>query len=166
MEFKQSLLDYIGGALKTANETISLAESVTAGYLQFSFSKMKGASEFFKGGLTAYTLEEKVRLLKVDEVEARRRNCVSKQMADEMALHIAQLFNTDWGISVTGYATPVEESDQKIFAYYSFAYRKEVILSRKLELHHKTDSTAAQQYYAEFILGCFKCELNQMIILK
>lgn len=166
MEFKQSLLNYIGGALKDANESVSVAESVTAGFLQFSFSQMKDASDFFKGGITAYTLEEKVKLLKVDEREARRCNCVSKKIADQMALHVAELFGTDWGISVTGYATPVEESDHKIFAYFSFAYKNEVVLSKKLELHHKTHALAAQQYYAEFILGCFKCELNQIIILK
>ncbi|MBW7676364.1 CinA family protein [Chryseobacterium chendengshani] len=166
MEFKQSLLNYIGGALKNANESVAMAESVTAGYLQFSFSQMKDASDFFKGGMTVYTLEEKVKLLKVNEQEARSCNCVSQQIADEMALHVAELFGTDWGISITGYATPVEESDQKIFAYFSFAYRNEVVLSKKLELHHKTPPSTAQQYYAEFILGCFKCELNQIIILK
>ena len=85
MEFKQSLLNYIGGALKDAKESVSVAESVTAGYLQFSFSQMKDASDFFKGGITAYTLEEKVKLLKVDEQEARRCDCVSKKIADEMA---------------------------------------------------------------------------------
>ncbi|WBX97830.1 CinA family protein [Chryseobacterium gambrini] len=166
MEIKQSLLDYIGEALKTVQESVSVAESVTAGYLQFSFSQMKDASTFFKGGITAYTLEEKVKLLKVNKEEAESCDCVSKQIAEEMAVHVADLFNTDWGISVTGYARPVEESDQKIFAYFSFAYKSEVILSKKLELSPKTNAMTAQKYYSEFILGCFKCELNQMIILK
>lgn len=166
MEIKQSLLDYIGEALKTVEESVSVAESVTAGYLQFSFSQMKEASTFFKGGITAYTLEEKVKLLRVNKEEAESCDCVSPQIAEEMAVHVADLFNTDWGISVTGYASPVEESDQKIFAYFSFAYKSEVILSKKLELHSKTNATTAQKYYSEFILGCFKCELNQMIILK
>lgn len=166
MEFNQSLLDYIGGALKDAYESVSLAESVTAGCLQFSFFQMKDASLFFKGGITAYTLEEKVKLLNVNEEEAKKCDCISKEIADEMAINVAELFCTDWGISVTGYATPVKESDHKIFAHFSFAYKNEIILSKKLELHHKTDATTAQLYYAEFILGCFKCELNQIIILK
>jgi PncC family amidohydrolase len=166
MEFKQSLLDYIAGALKSAKESVSVAESVTAGFLQFSFSQMEEASAFFKGGITAYTLEEKVKFLKIDRQEAEKCDCVSQKIADEMALNVTKLFNTDWGIAVTGYATPVEESDQKIFAYFSFVYKNEVISSRMLELHHKTKADAAQIYYAEFILGCFKCELNQMILLK
>lgn len=164
MEFKKSLLDDIGGILKSVNETVSLAESVTSGCLQFSFSQMEKASDFFKGGITAYTIEQKVNLLKVDEQEAQRCNCVSEKIAEQMALHVAQLFGTDWGIAVTGYATPVEESDYKIFAYFSFAYKNEIILSKKLELYSISDPVAAQMYYTEFILGCFKCELNQLII--
>lgn len=166
MEFMQSLLDYIGEALRDADESVSVAESVTSGCLQFSFSQMKEASEFFKGGITAYTLEEKLKLLNIDEEKARKCNCVSKEMAEAMSLNVAKLFNADWGISITGYATPVKESDEKIFAHFSFAYKNEIVLSKKLELHYKTEASTAQLYYAEFILGCFKCQLNQMIILK
>lgn len=166
MEFRQSLLDYISEALKTAQESVSVAESVTSGCLQFAFSQMKEASDFFKGGMTAYTLEEKVKFLNIDEKKAKQCDCVSQDIAEDMALNVAKLFNTNWGIAITGYATPVEQSDQKIFAYFSFVYNNEVVVSKKLELHHKTEASAAQQYYAEFILGCFKCELNQMIILN
>ena len=166
MEFQHSLLDYISRSLKSTHETVSVAESVTSGYLQFSFSQMKDASEFFKGGITAYTLEEKLNLLNVNKEEAEKCDCVSQEIAEEMALQVTKLFNTDWGIAITGYATPVPESEFKIFAYFSFVYKNEVILSKKLELHHKTDALAAQVYYTEFILGCFKCELNQLLILK
>ncbi|MDF2932807.1 MAG: damage-inducible protein CinA [Chryseobacterium sp.] len=72
MEFQHSLLDYISRSLKSTHETVSVAESVTSGYLQFSFSQMKDASEFFKGGITAYTLEEKVNLLNVNKEEAEK----------------------------------------------------------------------------------------------
>ena len=166
MEFQHSLLDYISRSLKSTHETVSVAESVTSGYLQFSFSQMKDASEFFKGGITAYTLEEKVNLLNDNKEEAEKCDCVSQEIAEKMALQVTKSFNTDWGIAITGYATPVPESEFKIFAYFSFVYKNEVILSKKLELHHKTEALAAQVYYTEFILGCFKGELNQLLILK
>ncbi|MFP3631615.1 CinA family protein, partial [Burkholderia sp. SIMBA_045] len=126
--------------LKSTHETVSVAESVTSGYLQFSFSQMKDASEFFKGGITAYTLEEKVYLLNVNKEEAEKCDCVSQEIAEKMALQVTKSFNTDWGIAITGYATPVPESEFKIFAYFSFVYKNEVILSKKLELHHKTEA--------------------------
>jgi nicotinamide mononucleotide (NMN) deamidase PncC len=53
---------------------------------------MKVASKFFKGGMTAYTLEEKVHLLKVDQAEAWYCDCVSPNIAESMAVNVAQLF--------------------------------------------------------------------------
>ncbi len=152
MKFQHSLLNEISRSLKNTHESISVAESVTSGYLQFSFSQMKDASEFYKGGLTAYTLEEKVNLLNVDKTEAEKVDCVSQNIADQMAFNVAKLFNSDWGIAVTGYATPVAESQFKIFAYFTIVFKNKVIVAEKIELDDKTDALTAQIYYAEFIL--------------
>jgi len=157
----ENLYNHIGEYLLTANETVSTAESVTSGLLQFSFSQMKDASKFFKGGLTAYTLEEKVSLLKVDQAEAWYCDCVSPNIADSMAVNISKLFKTDWSIAVTGYATPVEESKEELYAFFSIAYKGDIVLSQKLELHSRTQSINAQLYYSEFILSCFKLELEK-----
>lgn len=157
----QNLFEYIGNYLLEEEETISLAESVTSGFLQFSFSQMKDASQFFKGGITAYTLEQKVELLQVDEAEAASCDCVSPNIAETMALNVAKTFKTDWSIAVTGYATPVPESNQKLYAYFSIVYRGQVILSEKLDLHSRTKQVNAQLYYTEFILGCLKLELDK-----
>jgi nicotinamide-nucleotide amidase len=166
MEFQENLLNYISEALVTTNETISIAESVTSGLLQLSFSQMPNASMFYKGGVTAYALEQKVKLLNVDYEEANLCDCVSENIAETMAINVAKLFETDWSIAVTGYATPIRNSAHKIFSYYSFAYKDEIILSKKLELHPKTQALEAQKYYTEFILGCFKSEINKLLILK
>jgi len=157
----QNLFEYIGNYLLEVEETVSVAESVSSGFLQFSFSQMKDASKFFKGGITAYTLDEKVRLLNVDEAEAASCDCVSPNIAETMALNIAKSFKTDWSIAVTGYATPVPESNQKLYAYFSIVYKGQVILSEKLDLHSRTKQVNAQLYYTEFILGCFKLELDK-----
>lgn len=102
MNLRNDLLEFTGNYFQTTKETISVAESVTAGFLQFSFSQIKDASTFFKGGITAYTLEEKVRFLKVDRKEAEENDCVSQNIADTMALNVTDLFHTDWGIAITG----------------------------------------------------------------
>jgi nicotinamide-nucleotide amidase len=166
MEFQQNLLEYISRSLLTTGETISVAESVTSGLLQLAFSQMPNATLFYKGGLTAYTLPKKVKLLNVDEEEAQLYDCVSENIVETMALNIAKLYNTNWSIATTGYCTPVRESSYKIFSYFSFSYNGEIILSKRLELHPKTEALDAQLYYTEFILGCFKSELNQLLILK
>ncbi|UZT98392.1 nicotinamide-nucleotide amidohydrolase family protein [Chryseobacterium fluminis] len=166
MEFQKNLLNYISQSLLTSGETISIVESVTSGCLQLAFSQMPNASLFYKGGMTAYTLPEKVRLLKVDRTEAEQCDCVSENIAETMALNASKLFESDWAIATTGYCTPIRNSLYRIFAYFSFAYKGEIILTKKLELHPKTQALNAQIYYTEFILGCFKSEMNQMLILK
>jgi len=166
MEFQKNILEYISQSLLTTNETVSVVESVTSGCLQVAFSQMPDASLFYKGGMTAYMLPEKVRLLNVDEEEAEECDCVSENIAQTMALQAAKLFKSDWSIATTGYSTPTKESDYKIFAYFSFSYKGEVILTKKLELHHKTQAINAQLYYTEFILGCFKSEMNRLLILQ
>ncbi|AZA85521.1 nicotinamide-nucleotide amidohydrolase family protein [Chryseobacterium shandongense] len=157
----QNLFKYIGNYLLEIDETIAVAESVTSGFLQFSFSQMKDASKFYKGGITAYTPDEKVRLLQVDESEALACDCVSPNIAETMALNISKIFKTDWSIAVTGYATPVTESKNKLYAYFAIVYKGQVILSEKLDLHSRTKQVNAQLYYTEFILGCFKLELDK-----
>jgi len=150
----------------TIDETISVAESVTSGCLQLAFSQMPNASMFYKGGITAYSLSEKVRLLKVSRQEAEECDCVSENIAETMALNVAKLYESDWSIATTGYCTPTRNSGYKIFAYFSFSYKGEIVLTKKLELHPKTQALNAQMYYTEFILGCFKSELNRLLILK
>lgn len=157
----ENLLISIGEQILSVNESICLAESVTSGFLQFSFSQMKDASKFFMGGITAYTLEEKVNLLQVDQDEALYCDCVSPNIADTMAINVARLFKTDWSIAVTGYATPVEESKEKLYAFFSISYKDQIVLSEKLDLHSRTKPINAQLYYSEFILKCFKLELEK-----
>lgn len=166
MDFQQNLLEYISQSLMTIGESISIAESVTSGCLQLAFSQMPNASMFYKGGMTTYSLPEKVRLLKVNRREAEECDCVSGNIAEAMALNVAKLYESDWAIATTGYCTPSRNSDYKIFAYFSFSYKGEIILTKKLELHPKTQALNAQLYYTEFILGCFKSELNRLLILK
>lgn len=161
MEFPKSLLEKISYSLKEKNESIAIAESVTSGFLQLALSQMPSAQEFFKGGITAYTIEEKVELLNIDFAEAKAVNCVSRNISEMMALNVAPLFKADWSIATTGYATPVEESDNEIFAYYCITFKGTVIRSDKIELHPMTKALDAQKYFMEYILGCLSCELNR-----
>lgn len=127
MEFHKNLLEYISQSLMTADETIAVAESVTSGCLQLALSQMPNASQVYKGGMTAYTLPMKVKLLNVDKEESEACDCVSEKIAETMA----------------------------------FYYKGKIIYTNTLELHPKTQALNAQLYYTEFILGCFKTEINK-----
>lgn len=94
--------------LRLPRRTLAVAESVTAGHVQSRVAAISGASEFFLGGITAYTLDEKVRHLGVDRAAAARVNCVSAEVAEQMARGVCRLFEADIGLATTGYAEPAD----------------------------------------------------------
>lgn len=61
-----------------ANETVAVAESVTAGLLQLAFSSADFATKYFQGGITVYNIGQKSRHLLIDPIHAIECNCVSK----------------------------------------------------------------------------------------
>ena len=136
--------------LKKKN-TIAVAESVTSGLLQFAFSAMPDGAKFFEGGVTAYNLGQKSRQLNVNPISAIEVDCVSQAVANQMALHAAKLFTSNWSIGVTGYASPSRQSGQKLFAYYSIVYNGRVKARGKLNAK-SGEPTTVQQYYATTIL--------------
>jgi nicotinamide-nucleotide amidase len=94
--------------------TLAVAESLTAGHVQARIAAVSGASNYFRGGVTAYTLEQKVKLLGVNRAHARRVDCVSQRVAVEMAFGAAQLFGADLAVATTGYAEPDRAAGIKV----------------------------------------------------
>jgi nicotinamide-nucleotide amidase len=86
--------------------TLAVAESITCGRVQAAIGASSGASEFFLGGLTAYTIAQKVRHLGVDRGRAERVNAVSPAIAAQMARGAAAFFRSDLALATTGYAEP------------------------------------------------------------
>lgn len=84
--------------------TLAVAESVTCGQVQARLGAVSGASNYFLGGITAYSLEQKVKHLRVNRAAARRVDCVSQRVAVEMAQGAALLFGADMAVATTGYA--------------------------------------------------------------
>jgi nicotinamide-nucleotide amidase len=88
------------------NLTIATAESCTGGSIGSRITSIAGASEIFKGGITAYSNEAKIALLKVESEDIAQYGAVSKQVACAMAKGAAQVLNTDIAVSTTGIAGP------------------------------------------------------------
>lgn len=105
--------------------TLAVAESLTSGRVQARVGEVSGASEFFLGGITAYSLEQKVRHLGVDRAAARRVNCVSAAVAAQMARGVCRLFGSDLGLATTGYAEPSPADGVAApFAWWAVAFRR------------------------------------------
>ena len=143
--FKEEVLQDLGKQLIARKETIAVAESVTSGAIQLAISTIMEASKFFQGGMTAYNIGQKYAHLKVEPIHAQQVNCVSEQVAEQMALNVSVLFNSDWGLGITGYGTPVPESDDQVFAFYAIAFRGEIRKAGKM--NPSLDETLNLQLY-------------------
>jgi nicotinamide-nucleotide amidase len=132
--------------------SIGVAESVTAGYLQFTLSQMPNAMSIFNGGLTAYNVGQKVKHLGLDYNQGMRDNCVSEAIAGLMATEACKLFNSTLGIGITGYASLVpEENVSQLYAFMAIAMNGKIVHS--YQLHSKENSAAeAQKDYVQQVI--------------
>jgi len=88
MEISKEILGLVSDihdSLRARGETLSTAESLTAGGLSNALTIVPGASDVFLGSLTAYRPEIKVSHLGVEESVIAERTVVSEEVAIEMA---------------------------------------------------------------------------------
>jgi PncC family amidohydrolase len=130
--FDNKKLTTIHNLLYRKQETIAVAESVTSGLLQLTLAQAEKAAEFFQGGICVYNLGQKCRHLAVEPIHAQAVDCVSEKVSQEMAINACRLFTSDWGIGITGYATPVPESGGKLFAFYAIARKGKIVYKSKI----------------------------------
>ncbi len=148
-------LNRIKKILIRQRETVSVAESVTAGIIQTALASAVDASKFFHGGITVYNLGQKARHLHINSIHAEDCNCVSTQVEQEMASNVCRLFASDWGIGVTGYATiDPDIKNKQPFAHFSIAYKCKIIKSGILK-HDEGDPSLIQYFYVSEILKTF-----------
>lgn len=148
------LLKDISRKILKDKKTVAVAESVTAGLLQFMFSNMPDAAKFFQGGITPYNLGQKTKHLDIEPLHASSVNCVSEQVAMEMARGASWYFNSDWSIAISGYATPDPDGDGELFAYYAICFQDELVIHGKI-VPENSDPTEVQYEYAQKVLKEF-----------
>lgn len=98
--------------------TISAAESVTGGLISSIITDTPGSSKFFLGSVISYSDYSKAKLLKIDESTLKKYGAVSEPVCLEMAKKVKKIFNSDFSLSVTGYAGPEAEDKNKLGLIY------------------------------------------------
>jgi nicotinamide-nucleotide amidase len=93
-------------SLEARGETLSVAESITAGGLGSAITSMPGASQVFLGGVIAYSNDVKINILGIDGALIDKYSVVSEEVAIAMADAVRAKFGTTWGIASTGIAGP------------------------------------------------------------
>ncbi|OCQ96022.1 competence/damage-inducible protein A [Nostoc sp. MBR 210] len=101
-----TLASVVGELLRSAGETVSVAESCTGGGLGQMFTEIAGSSDYFWGGVISYDNSAKVRLLGVNPEDLEKVGAVSPVVAEQMAIGVKSRLETSWGLSITGIAGP------------------------------------------------------------
>ncbi len=109
----QSMEEIIGQKLLDKGMSISAAESCTGGLIGHRLTNVPGSSEYFLGGVIAYSNESKIDLLNINPEIIETHGAVSDQTVREMVLGVKARFNTDLAIAVTGIAGPDGGSKEK-----------------------------------------------------
>jgi nicotinamide-nucleotide amidase len=102
---------------------LALAESCSGGLMAARVTDLAGASEYFAGGVVAYSNEAKSELLGVDPGLIEAHGAVSPEVAEAMAAGALERFAADVAVSITGIAGPGGGSEEKPVGYVCFNAR-------------------------------------------
>jgi nicotinamide-nucleotide amidase len=99
----------IAARLKARGETVSVAESSTAGLISAALLAIPGASAYFIGGAVVYTRQSRTELLRVTEAEFAALTGITpstEPYALLFARKIKERLGTTWSVGETGTAGP------------------------------------------------------------
>ena len=93
--------------------TISVAESCTGGLLAHNLTKLANSSNYFQMGLTTYSNQAKMKILKVNKNTINRYGAVSKECCKSMVQNLSKISKSKINVSITGIAGPGGASKNK-----------------------------------------------------
>ena len=131
----EELEEAVGKLLIKNNQTVSVAESCTGGYLGHLFTKVSGSSAYFMGGILSYANSVKIDQLGVKSETLITYGAVSEQTVIEMSEHVRKLLGTTYGLATSGIAGPNGGTPDKPVGtiWIAIATEKETI-TKKLTL--------------------------------
>lgn len=106
LNFKKTSVMTLGQTLIERHESITSAESLTAGLFVSSLGNVPGISQVLPGGFVTYSAETKASMVDVPMALINEKGVVSHEVAQAMATGARAKLDTDWAISFTGVAGP------------------------------------------------------------
>jgi nicotinamide-nucleotide amidase len=106
-----SIEEQVAGLLE--GRRLAIGESCTGGLLAARVTERAGSSEYFAGGVVAYSNEAKMGLLGVPAEMIMRHGAVSTEVAEALADGALERFGADTAIGLTGIAGPGGGTEDK-----------------------------------------------------
>jgi nicotinamide-nucleotide amidase len=112
-EENDSLAALIGRLCKEKGITICTAESCTGGRIGHEITAIPGSSEYYTGGMVAYSYSIKEKLLHVNPDTLANHGAVSEETVREMVKGALIAFDADIAVAVSGIAGPGGGTEEK-----------------------------------------------------
>lgn len=94
-----------------SGETVSTAESCTAGRIAAAITAVPGSSDYFRGGLICYANNVKTDHLGVSAELIAEKSPVCEEVARAMVEGALRMFSTTYAIAITGFAGPSADAN-------------------------------------------------------
>ena len=108
-----ALEENVGQALRQRGLSLAVAESCSGGLICHRITNVAGSSDYFLGGLVAYSNQAKIDFLGVPAALLATHGAVSAPTAAAMAQGAAARFRADLAVAVTGIAGPAGGTPEK-----------------------------------------------------
>lgn len=127
------LEEEIGELLKAKKLSLSTAESCTGGGVAALITSVPGSSEYFKGGIVAYSNEIKTALLYVSAETLKKYGAVSRETVTEMVKGAMNTLKTDCAVATSGVAGPGGGTPEKPVGtvWIAVAYKNEIVTMKQ-----------------------------------
>lgn len=102
-----------GELFRSCGKTVATAESCTGGYIAHLITSVAGSSEYYKGGVVAYTNEMKINVLGVNAADIERYGAVSEPVVRQMAEGVRRLTGAACAVATSGVAGPGGGTEEK-----------------------------------------------------
>jgi len=101
-----SLEAEVGKLLRRKGLTLGVVESASGGLISHLITNTPGSSDYYKGSVTSYSNEAKIKIVGVSEATINRYGVVSAEVAKEMAQGGRKILGVDICLADTGIAGP------------------------------------------------------------
>ncbi|RMF24776.1 MAG: competence/damage-inducible protein A [Deltaproteobacteria bacterium] len=112
-EGETTMEEVVGDLLRRAGKTLATAESCTGGLIGNRITNVAGSSDYYAGGIVAYSNDLKKSLLGVSRSTLAMFGAVSEETACEMASGARRATGADIAVATTGIAGPGGGTEEK-----------------------------------------------------
>ena len=155
-----SLEQEIGNLLCQKGLTLGVVESATGGLISHRITNVPGSSDYYKGSVTAYSNEAKIKVIGVKEDTLDKYGAVSYQVAEEMALGGKKVLAVDICLADTGIAGPSGATPEKPVGLFYIGlsnptgtYTRKHIFRGNREQNKRDAAEAALSWLKEYLIS-------------